>query len=191
MSRLGIVMVVTLLIALPSALYAVGMGGMGDMGGMAGIVDIVNLQTKAVGKVPFSHSAHGGMFGCGSCHPKLYEKKRGNKNVTMQAMERGASCGACHNGKKAFSVKGDCARCHGNGDVVYETDAGKALFSHEVHTAAFGCDACHPDTFKAQKGVNKASMADMEGGASCGACHDGSTAFGVKDEDTCGTCHEM
>ncbi len=188
MSRLVITMVILLMVALPSALHAVGMGGMGDMGGM---VDEIELQTKAVGKVVFSHSVHGSMFSCGSCHPKLYEKKRANKYVSMEAMERGVSCGACHDGKRAFSVKGDCARCHGNGDIVYQTDAGKATFSHEVHTGAFGCDSCHPDIFKAQKGANKASMADMEGGASCGACHDGSTAFGVKDEETCATCHEM
>lgn len=182
-------MVLTLvMVVLPSALFAVGMGG---PEGMPGMVDKVALQTKAVGKVIFSHSIHGGMYGCGSCHPKLFEKKRSNKYVTMQAMERGVSCGGCHNGQKAFSVKGDCAKCHRNGDVTYQTDAGKAIFSHEVHTAAFGCDACHPDTFKPQKGVNKASMAEMEKGASCGACHDGSTAFGVKDDKFCGKCHEM
>jgi c(7)-type cytochrome triheme protein len=30
----------------------------------------------------------------------------------MKQMEKGKSCGACHDGKKAFSVKGDCAKCH-------------------------------------------------------------------------------
>jgi len=60
-----------------------------------------------------------------------------------------------------------------------------------VHTAAFSCDTCHPDTFKAVKGANTASMAEMEKGASCGACHNGSTAFSVKDENTCGSCHKM
>jgi len=30
----------------------------------------------------------------------------------MKAMESGKSCGACHDGKTAFSVKGDCAKCH-------------------------------------------------------------------------------
>ena len=188
MSMLRVPIIAMCLIALPATLLGVGMG---DAGGMPGMVDKIALQTKAVGKVVFSHSVHSGMFGCGSCHPKLYEKKRTNKYVTMQAMERGGSCGACHDGKKAFSVKGDCAKCHRNGNVVYQTDAGKATFSHEVHTGAFGCDSCHPDIFKAQKGANKASMADMEKGASCGACHDGNTAFGVKDENTCGTCHEM
>ncbi len=30
----------------------------------------------------------------------------------MKQMQQGKSCGACHNGKKAFSVKGDCVKCH-------------------------------------------------------------------------------
>jgi c(7)-type cytochrome triheme protein len=30
----------------------------------------------------------------------------------MKDMEQGKSCGACHDGKGAFSVKGDCAKCH-------------------------------------------------------------------------------
>ena len=186
MSKHWIISLILLIVALPSVLHAIGMGGMGDIGEM---VDKVSLTTKDVGKVVFSHSLHGAR--CNECHPKLFEKKRSSKPVSMKAMEGGASCGACHNGKKAFSVKGDCAKCHGNGDVIYATDAGKATFSHEVHTAAFGCDACHPSTFKAQKGANQASMAEMEKGASCGACHDGSTAFSVKDENTCGSCHDM
>ena len=104
MSRLWFLMFILLMIALPSVLHAVGMG---DIGGM---VDKVYLQTKTVGKVVFSHSVHG--TGCGACHPKLFEKKRSSSPVSMKAMERGKSCGACHNGKKAFSVKGNCRNCH-------------------------------------------------------------------------------
>ena len=55
----------------------------------------------------------------------------------------------------------------------------------------FGCDACHPSPFNAKKGSNTASMEQMEKGASCGSCHDGSTAFGVKDDKHCESCHEM
>jgi len=34
--------------------------------------------------------------------------------MTMAAMNEGKFCGACHDGKKAFSVKApaDCAKCH-------------------------------------------------------------------------------
>ncbi len=109
----------------------------------------------------------------------------------MSDMEAGKACGDCHNGDKAFSVKENCSTCHNNGDIEFETDAGKAKFSHEIHTAAFGCDSCHPAPFKAKKGANTASMEQMEKGASCGSCHDGSTAFGVSDDKYCEKCHEM
>jgi c(7)-type cytochrome triheme protein len=53
----------------------------------------------------------------------------------------------------------------------------------------YGCNECHPDLFKAERGVNKATMEEMEKGQSCGACHDGSTAFGVAE--ACDSCHMM
>lgn len=66
------------------------------------------------GDVVFSHDAHVEGLGqkCGECHPKLYTNPAQHKAVTMKAMQKGKSCGACHDGKKAFSVKGDCAKCH-------------------------------------------------------------------------------
>ena len=182
MSRRWIVLAIVLLVGTPSALSA------------RWIKDKVYLETKEVGKVEFSHFNHLEAVGknCPACHNDIYHiVAEKNPVFTMKEMEAGKACGACHNGKKAFSVKGDCATCHGNGVIVYDTDAGKASFSHEVHTAAFGCDSCHPSTFKAQKGANQATMEQMEKGASCGACHDGSTAFSVKDDNDCGKCHEM
>ena len=189
MSRRCFIMALLLMVALPAALYAVGMGDMGGMGGMGmgGMVDKVVLQTATVGKVVFSHSVHG--TGCNECHPKLFEKKRSNSRISMKAMERGKSCGACHNGKRAFSVTGDCVKCHA-GDILYkEADAGDVTFPHSAHIEAFGCDSCHPDLFKAERGKNKATMEEMEKGKSCGACHDGSTAFGVAE--ACDSCHKM
>ena len=40
-------------------------------------------------------------------------KKSGAK-MPMAAMNEGKFCGACHDGKKAFSVKApaDCVKCH-------------------------------------------------------------------------------
>lgn len=183
MTRHRIVILILLTVAIPSTLYAIGMGGM-DIGGM---VDKVYLQTKSVGKVVFSHSQHG--TNCGACHPKLFEKKRSSKPVSMKAMEKGASCGACHDGKKAFSVTGSCATCHA-GDILYKVeDAGDVSFPHSVHIDLFGCDGCHPDLYKAERGKNFATMEEMENGKSCGACHDGGTAFGVAE--ACDSCHAM
>ncbi len=180
-------MVVLSLVALPSGLYATGMGEMGGMGGMVEIVDTVNIQTKTVGKVVFSHSVHG--TDCNACHPVIFKKKGNSNHVDMKAMESGKSCGACHNGKKAFTVASNCATCHA-GDILFkEKETGDVTFSHAAHTKMLGCAECHPDVFKAERGANKTTMADMEKGKSCGACHDGSTAFNVAE--ACESCHKM
>lgn len=73
----------------------------------------VTLKNKG-GDVLFSHEAHveGMQLACTQCHEKLYLSAKQHKKVTMKQMQQGKSCGACHNGKKAFSVKGACAKCH-------------------------------------------------------------------------------
>lgn len=73
----------------------------------------ITLQNKG-GTVVFSHERHvaGLAQACQACHPKLYVNTKQHKVVPMKAMQTGASCGACHNGAKAFSVKGNCAKCH-------------------------------------------------------------------------------
>jgi c(7)-type cytochrome triheme protein len=65
-----------------------------------------------VGNVTFSHTLHTGMYRCGECHADIYLPENGNKTATMAGMERGESCGACHDGKIAFTVKENCDRCH-------------------------------------------------------------------------------
>ncbi|QXE91427.1 cytochrome c3 family protein [Geomonas subterranea] len=73
----------------------------------------ITLHSKG-GNVLFSHDSHvgGGQLSCTECHDKLYLTIKQHKKVTMKQMQQGKSCGACHNGKKAFSVKGQCAKCH-------------------------------------------------------------------------------
>jgi c(7)-type cytochrome triheme protein len=73
----------------------------------------ITLKNKG-GDVVFSHEAHVDGMGqaCTECHDKFYLSKGQHKAVTMKQMQAGKSCGACHNGKKAFSVKGNCAKCH-------------------------------------------------------------------------------
>lgn len=186
MSELRLLLVIFLVAAFPSGLYAVGMEG---MGGMGEIVDQVTIQTQDVGNVIFSHSLHG--TNCSECHPKIFIKKNNSNHVTMKIMEGGKSCGACHNGKKAFSVTTKCVTCHDAArNIRYvEKDAGNVIFPHSAHLGMYGCSDCHPDLFKAQRGANKATMEEMEAGKSCGACHDGSTAFGVAE--ACDSCHQM
>lgn len=181
MLKRWILITVIVTFALPSLLHAIGMGG--------GMLE-VSLPTKTVGNVSFSHTKHGA--NCGQCHPKIFKKKNDKSNrrrhVTMIQMEKGRGCGACHNGKKAFSVKGDCVTCHA-GDILFkEADMGNITFPHSVHIDMYSCDECHPAVFVARRGANKATMADMEGGKSCGSCHNGDTAFSVAEE--CESCHQ-
>lgn len=73
--------------------------------------------------------------------------------------------------------------------------ADQPMFSHKFHVieAGMGCDSCHPDTFKKKRGTAEAAgdftMKSLEEGKYCGICHDGDTAFGVTEPDTCVTCH--
>jgi c(7)-type cytochrome triheme protein len=74
----------------------------------------ITLKGGKSGDVIFSHDAHvsSAGIGCKECHDKLYLDTKQHKKVTMAEMQKGKSCGACHNGKRAFSVKGNCTTCH-------------------------------------------------------------------------------
>ena len=73
-------------------------------------------------------------------------------------------------------------------------DKGKVTFDAKVHAdKGFKCAECHtaaPKLFEMKKGKNKMTMADMNDGKFCGACHDGKKAFSVKAEDSCAKCHK-
>jgi c(7)-type cytochrome triheme protein len=107
----------------------------------------------------------------------------------MADMEKGKSCGACHNGIKAFALA-ECSKCHPTREITFiEKDAGNVSFSHKNHTSLYKCGECHPLTFKTSRSKTRVSMQEMEAGKSCGSCHDGKTAFGVKDK--CESCHKI
>lgn len=70
------------------------------------------------------------------------------------------------------------------------------LFSHKAHVndAGLQCNDCHDKIFqmsasssKANDDFNKISFGE---GKYCGACHNGSLAFGVQDEAHCSRCHD-
>ncbi len=72
----------------------------------------VEYKDGAIGKVIFdgkTHSAAGNK--CSDCHPKLFQMKKGAAKITMKDINAGKSCGACHNGEKAFAAK-ECMKCH-------------------------------------------------------------------------------
>ena len=64
-------------------------------------------------------------------------------------------------------------------------------FSHATHVGFAGntCTSCHPKPFHMLHPTHHTSHADMNAGGSCGTCHDGKRAFGVRDHGSCGTCH--
>lgn len=79
----------------------------------------------------------------------------------------------------------------GGGDIVFHPEgAANSIFSHEEHVSRAGlkCKDCHPAIFQMAEGYRKTKMTDMEKGASCGACHNGKRAFGVKQG--CTKCHQ-
>jgi len=79
-------------------------------------------------------------------------------------------------------------------DVAYELVVGAdraVVFSHETHFALAGnrCTACHPQTFRILAPTRQIAHREMDAGASCGTCHDGRQAFGVRDSTACTSCH--
>lgn len=73
----------------------------------------ITFPVQDPGKTVFSHEAHvvKARVGCRECHPKLYLDVARSKRSTMKQMEKGKSCGACHQGKRAFELKA-CEKCH-------------------------------------------------------------------------------
>jgi len=72
---------------------------------------VIDYAGGGMGKVRFNHDAHGAMFPCGKCHPALFSMKKGAARLTMNPMYEGKLCGACHDGRAAFSSQ-DCMKCH-------------------------------------------------------------------------------
>jgi c(7)-type cytochrome triheme protein len=141
--------------------------------------------------VTFSHQKHAGRFGCGECHPKLFQMKRGASHITMDEMYHGNSCGKCHDGKTAFSSK-ECAKCHAltalKKDFSYPSgDMTPAIFSHQLHMSMFACNNCHTAIFKYKKGASGMKMDDIYKNKFCGSCHNGQTAFASSE---CQRCHK-
>ena len=73
----------------------------------------------AQGKVVFSHEKHLVKNPqCTACHTKLFKMTKGQRSALKMAdMNTGQACGACHDGKVAFSVKDapNCSKCHQKG----------------------------------------------------------------------------
>lgn len=67
-------------------------------------------------------------------------------------------------------------------------DVSPASFPHWIHRMSYTCYACHDTLFTMKAGANLVTMDQIQGGQSCGVCHDGKTAF-VSNLTTCNRCH--
>jgi len=62
----------------------------------------------------FPHTLHRVLFKCYVCHDSIFKMKVGADAMTMDAMDNGKFCGACHDGKTSFDASSfdNCQRCH-------------------------------------------------------------------------------
>jgi c(7)-type cytochrome triheme protein len=79
---------------------------------------VMRRRSVKAGMAPvvFSHWNHRAQYTCRVCHLELeFSMRSGDTGITRKQYLEGKYCGACHNGKTAFSVKDDanqCGRCH-------------------------------------------------------------------------------
>jgi c(7)-type cytochrome triheme protein len=153
--------------------------------------DIV-FTLKGIGPATFSHAIHTAAYSCKDCHTKIFPFKAIVGKTTMADMAKGKSCGTCHNGKDVFATTGDCAKCHRGlkpQDIVFKLKGiTPATFSHDIHTAVYACKDCHTKIFPYKAEVGKATMDDMAKGKSCGTCHNGKDVFASTGD--CAKCHK-
>jgi len=78
-----------------------------------GDVVINNYSDKAgIRPAVFPHWFHRIRFRCKVCHADIgFKFKAGGNDINMYKIIEGKYCGACHNGKVAWSVK-NCILCH-------------------------------------------------------------------------------
>ncbi|SNB45096.1 c(7)-type cytochrome triheme domain-containing protein [Geobacter sp. DSM 9736] len=157
----------------------------GDCGKCHRTAPELTLKVQDAGNTPFSHKVHISMYTCGDCHNGIFTTGVAAKRYNMADMEKGKSCGACHDGKAAFTAAANCARCH----PVKTLKLAGATFSHDFHIGLYRCNECHSKLFNPTPLNLRRSMKEMEGGKSCGACHDGKTAFSVTGN--CTKCHKL
>lgn len=67
------------------------------------------------------------------------------------------------------------------------------VFPHWLHRARYTCSVCHGELeLLMRRGANGIGRNDCLAGKQCGACHDGKTAFTVRDTNgkkACDSCH--
>ncbi len=75
----------------------------------------ITFSDSSMGVVTFDGTIHKEAGAkCKECHnSEMFPKmKQGTVRITMDDIYAGKLCGVCHNGKRAFDAKSNCARCH-------------------------------------------------------------------------------
>ncbi len=74
----------------------------------------ITFSVKGAANVVYSHDIHVTKAGlkCSDCHYKIFQQAKMSGLATNASMQNGKSCGACHNGQRAFSIKENCSKCH-------------------------------------------------------------------------------
>lgn len=100
------------------------------------------VRTSGLPAVGFSHWSHRLRHTCRVCHFELeFEMRLNATEITHEKNQGGKFCGACHDGRTAFSHQdADCTRCH-SGDVKAGSETfaratsglPKARFGNEIN----------------------------------------------------------
>lgn len=103
---------------------------------------ILDGQSEQYGSAPvrFSHQIHRSRYTCNVCHIELeFSLRQGKTGVTREDNLEGRYCGACHNGKVAFTTEADCQKCHRKTDPTLNLSDAAALLSRPLlSTTSYG-----------------------------------------------------
>ena len=172
------------------------------------------------GVVVFRHTTHVALTenNCLACHnppDPIFKILHPQRRTSHDEMAAGKTCGACHDGKKAFGITEteNCQNCHSGSAATAGTPAetpataplggpkdvslarsegspGAVTFRHSSHGGAtVKCARCHPSLFPMKASGKPLDYQAMLQGATCGTCHNGKEAFGVDDSERCERCH--
>lgn len=104
---------------------------------------VLRRKSKKAGMPPvvFPHWSHRARYTCRVCHFELqFSMRRDDTGITRSAYLAGQYCGACHDGKTAFSVKDEqprqCDRCHMKSQE--SVDSRFAAFAEKLPPSEFG-----------------------------------------------------
>jgi len=169
--------------------------------------DIVYEQSlKADSAVVFSHGTHVALAEnrCTGCHPKPFRMLTPTHHTTHGEMNAGASCGICHDGKRAFGLRDreSCATCH-SGRRARQMAAGDSLRGQSKGSTASASGLPKPVAYARGDGSPGQVIFRHETHAGakrpCSACHlklfpmkasPPRSEGGMHEPSACGACHD-